>query len=357
MDYGYSNPWGMALQQPMGGLMSPFTPWGLGAVGDVVQPQEATTPHIQRVMGEGGDGHGYSSNDGQVMDRGPTTPNDISSRQGMMGALGGYGLTAAKNTAIDTAAAYAGGFAPTAGQIAGRAVSNLAHPGAVMGLAGDVIGQQMGMTAPAGVFGKVARNVISPAITGLLSVVNPALGIAYGLMSPMVMDALGDMTNTRKDENYKDAFEEKGGYFGGRVTSKEISNFADRAGFDSLGHAYGNQGYGPADAARGMTNKDASSMARGGNPMGNTYGANRGIGFSNSVGGPKGGARAVDSSYGRNMGGFAGLGIGNPSSHGGGKSSGGSGGKSTGGPGRGGRGDSTGTGGGYSDGKGGVSGL
>jgi len=62
-------------------------------------------------------------------------------------------------------------------------------------------------------------------------------------------------------------------------------------------------------------------------PSGSSYG-----GFG-AMGGPVGGARAVDRGYGRSMGGYAGLGIGNPSSYGGGgnSSGGGSGGKSGGG--------------------------
>lgn len=296
--YGYSNPWGIAPMSS-GGLMAPV--------------QQMAVPEMST-----GDVTGYGVPGGTIGNRGPTTPDDLASKQGIASALGGYGLSAAKNTALDAMSAYGMGFSPSVGQIAGRAVSNLAAPSAITGFVGDVIGKQMGMTAPTGVFGKVARNVISPAITGLLGMVNPALGLTYGLMGPMAMDAVGDVTNTRKDENFKDELEAKGGYFGGRVDASKIGGMIDRAGFESIAHAMANQGIGPTDLARGLSNKDASSVARGGNPMGNTYGSNRGIGFSNAVGGPIGGARAVDAAYGRSMGGFAGLGIGNPSSYGGG---------------------------------------
>jgi hypothetical protein len=237
----------------------------------------------------------------------------------MLGTLGDYGKSVAKKTGMDVLGAYGMGFSPTIGQIAGRAATNLAAPSTVLGLAGNVIGKQMGMTKPQGIFGKVVDNVINPAATIGLSFINPALGMAYGLMSPMAADALGDITDTREDESYRDAMEESHGYFGGRDRAKDVRGMAARAGFENMAHAYGNQGYGPGSAARGMTNKDASSFARGGNPMGNTYGARAGIGFSNSIGGPRGGARAVDPGYGPNMGGYAGLGIGNPSSYGGGR--------------------------------------
>ena len=49
---------------------------------------------------------------------------------------------------------------------------------------------------------------------------------------------------------------------------------------------------------------------------------NYGPGGGGSMGGSVGGARAVDSSYRPSMGGFAGLGIGNPTSYGGGVSGG-----------------------------------
>ena len=66
----------------------------------------------------------------------------------------------------------------------------------------------------------------------------------------------------------------------------------------------------------------ANSWVGGSRSSGSTYGG------WGSVGGPSGGARAVDRGYGANMGGFAGLGIGNPSSYGG---RGGSGGRDSGG--------------------------
>ena len=71
-------------------------------------------------------------------------------------------------------------------------------------------------------------------------------------------------------------------------------------------------------------NRDASKAMAGRNPSGPSYG-----GFG-AMGGPVGGASAVDRGYGRSMGGYAGLGIGNPSSYGG-RGGGGSGGRDSGG--------------------------
>ena len=309
--------WGGAPAATSGGLMGPWaTAWGMTP--DAAQTQVDPLRALRAMAGSGG-GEGREVSPSAPENRGPVTAADERARADMFGALGDYGTSVAKKTGMDVLGAYGMGMAPTAGQIAGRAVTNLAAPGSVLGLAGNVLGKQMGMAKPQGVMGKVAKNVISPAIGLGLGFMNPALGLAYGLMSPMAMDAFGDITDTREDEAYRDAMEDSSGYFGGRSASKDISGLAKAAGFENMAHAYGNQGYGPGSAARGMTNKDATSFARGGNPMGNTYGARAGIGFGNSIGGPLGGARAVDPGYGANMGGYAGLGIGNPSSYGGGR--------------------------------------
>lgn len=349
----YSQAWNNLA--PASGLMSWASPqWGWGTAG-----QTATTPIPQtgvaalqgRTEGEGGNGDGYSAPSNQST--GPQTPGDKQRAGEVMGQLGSYAAGKIGNTALDALGATAMGMSPSFGDVMGSVVQSVANPHGVAGLMGRVAAQQMGFDGPEAGWAKTAINIANPVIGGLLSMANPALGIAYGLASPFGIDAIADAFDARADEGFKDAAEDAHGPFGGRDISKDISGMVGRAGFSSMGHAFGNQGLGPADVARGMTNKDASSVARGGNPMGGTYGASRGIGFSNAVGGPMGGARSVDSSYGANEGGFAGLGIGNPSSYGGSNSSDGRGG----GPGRGGRGDSTGTGGGYGDGKGGVSGL
>ena len=273
-----------------------------------------------------------------------------------MDSVKGYAKEQLGKSAMGVLGATAAGFAPTVGQALGYTASNFANPSGVAGLAGGLVANQMGFSPPQGVIGKITQYGLNPLATMGLSMVNPALGVAYGLLSPFVADAIGDMTNSRRDERYKDAMEDSHGTFGGRSVSKDMTGFADRHGFDGMTGAYGAQGYSPADAARGMSNRDATAMGRGQSGMGYS-GSYGGWG---AIGGPKGGVAAVDrgygkdiDKYGRSMGGYAGLGIGNPSSYGGTNSSRGDGG----GPGRGGRGDSTGTGGGYSDGKGGVSGL
>lgn len=308
--------WGGAPAATGGGLMGPWsTAWGMSPEAATVKAQADPMAALRAMAGSGG-GEGREVSPSAPENRGPVTAADMRDRKDILGSLGDYGTSVAKKTGMDALAAYGMGFAPTAGQIAGRAMTNMAAPGPVLGLAGNVLGKQMGMAKPQGVMGKVAKNVVSPAIGLGLGFVNPVLGMAYGLMSPMAVDALGDMTNTREDEAFRDSLEDAHGYFGGRTAAKDISGMAKAAGFENIAHAMANQGIGPMGLARGMTNKDASSVARGGNPMGNTYGAGR-AGFTNSIGGPAGGARAVDRGYGPSMGGYAGLGIGNPSSYGG----------------------------------------
>ena len=329
------------------GLMSPWAnAWGMQpqTIADtVVRGQVAPALGVR----SDSDGRGYSAPGRE--NSGPQTPDSQQRSREVMGQLGGYAAGKLGNTAMGAIGATAAGFSPGIGDVVSAGVRSLADPMGVAGLGSRVAAQQMGFSGFQPGFARTAVGAINPVVGGLLSTVNPALGLAYGLLSPFAMDALADGLNTRKDESYKDAMEDEHGFFGGRSVAKDIAGMMDRAGFDSMAHGYGNQGYGPADAARGMTNKDASSVARGGNPMGNTYGANRSVGFANAIGGPRGGASAVDSGYGPSMGGFAGLGIGNPSSYGG-RTSSSSG--SSGGNGPGGRGSSGGGGyGGHAGGK------
>jgi len=278
----------------------------------------------------------------------PTTATGQIQARELASMFGSVGKTALGKTALGTGAALAAGFAPSVGDVVGNLASNLASPGTMAGLAGNVAAKAAGFSPPTGMVGRVAK-AINPALTMGLGLMSPALGLGYAALSPFAMDALGDVTNSRKDEKHKDAMEDAHGTFGGRAAARDFGAMAQVGGFGSLESMGAAHGYGPADMARGMSNKDATAAMGGRNPMGTSYGGWGGIG------GPDGGARSVDRGYGPSMGGFAGLGIGNPSSYGGG-SSGGSSGRG-GGVGGLGRGESTGTGGGFGDGKGGVSGL
>lgn len=315
----WQGPWGQALQaSPLGGLMSPWAMGSQGAQG--VVPQTG----LQSLMRGQSDGNGEGSTPGSNRS-GPQTPGEQQAVNEALGAARGYAGRSLGNTAIGALGATAMGFSPSIGDIGKAAIGGLANPTGLAGLAGNVTANKMGFT---GFQPGIAKNVISyginPLATGLLSAINPALGLAYGLMSPFGFDLAADGLDARKDEAYKDAMEDSHGTFGGREASKEISGFADRHGFDGLGGIGRTQGYSPTDLARGLSNKDATSVAQGRSPMGyaESYGG------WGSIGGPMGGVGAVNGGYGdpkdgygRAMGGFAGLGIGNPSSYGGGNSS------------------------------------
>ena len=330
MDYSqaWMGPWGQALQaSPLGGLMSPWAMGSQGAQG--VVPQTG----LQSLISGQADGNAEGTTPGTNMS-GPQTPGERQAANEALGAARGYAANSLGNTALGAIGATAMGMSPSAGDIGKAAIGGLANPTGLAGLAGKVTANHMGFAGPqAGWAQKAISYGLNPVATGLLSAINPALGLAYGFMAPFGIDIAADGLNARKDEAYKDAMEDAHGSFGGRAASKEISGFADRHGFDGLGGIGRTQGYSPADLARGMSNKDATSVAQGrspmgysesyggwgsvGGPMGGVESVNRGYG----IGGINGGYGAIDAGYGPSMGGFAGLGIGNPSSYGGGNSS------------------------------------
>jgi hypothetical protein len=234
----------------------------------------------------------------------------------LAGMFGDYGKSALGKTGLDVGAALAAGFTPGVGDVLGRMVGNLASPGSMAGLVGNVAARAAGFSRPTGVMGKVAQ-AVNPVVTMGLGLMSPLAALGYTALSPFAMDALGDATDTRRDEKHRDALENAHGTFGGRAAARDFDSMAAVGGFGSLGQMADAFGYGPADLARGMSNRDASKAMAGRNPSGSSYGG------WGSAGGPVGGARSVDSAYGRNMGGFAGLGIGNPSSYGGRGDSGG----------------------------------
>ena len=325
MDYGYSNPWGMALQQPMGGLMSPFTPWGLGAVGEPVQPQEAMATRGVRSMDrreESGESPGFSTPDdpSKAAQTSQATRDRLSD-----GLMGGFGIAAGK-TALGTGAALAAGM--PAGMIGQAAIGGLASPGTLGGVLGRSIDSALG-TTQRGFLGKAMSSI--PGI-GLGMALGPMGGLLGGMFGGVVADGAVDAMNARNEESLRDDMENKAGYFGGRVGFADMQSYADKANAlnDKVADAIAK-----ATAVANIAGVPAPSFNRRdvstrgmevGDPGSRSYG-----GWGN-VGGPAGGARSVDRGYGPSMGGFAGLGIGNPSSYGG-KSSGSSssGGKSSGG--------------------------
>lgn len=345
MDYSqaWMGPWGQALQySPIGGLMSPWAMGSQGAQG--VVPQTG----LQSLIGqnaEGGETKGFDvGGDPNAAAQTSQATKDRFS-QGLTSGIG----TAIGKTALGTGAALGMGM-PT-GMIGQTALGGLTSPGMIGGVLGKSIDSVLG-TTPTGFMGKALSS--TPGM-GLGMALGPMGGLLGGMFGGVVADGVMDAMDTRKREDVRDDYESQGGYFGGRM------GYADRVGLEQAAAAV--RGAVPNSmaaihamdeaiaATRALEQKRGITPSYGMEPGG--FSAGKSYGGWASPGGPSvNGARAVDAAYGGNMGGFAGLGIGNPSSYGGRDSS-----SSGGGPGRGGRGDSTGTGGGYSDGKGGVSGL
>jgi len=253
----------------------------------------------------------------------PTTATGQIQARELAGMFGSYGAKALGKTGLDVGAAVAAGFAPSVGDIAGRALGNLASPGALTGLAGNLTARAAGFSPPTGLMGRVTK-AINPVVGLGLGLMNPLAGLGYSFASPFVADAVGDVTDTRRDEKHRDSLEDAHGTFGGRRAARDFDSMALAAGFGTLGKMAKDYGYSPTDLTKGMSNRDASKAMAGRNPSGSSYG-----GFG-AMGGPVGGASAVDRGYGRSMGGYAGLGIGNPSSYGG-RGGGGSGDRDSGG--------------------------
>ena len=297
------------------------TPWnGSWANAWGTSPPAATLPQAAQTkakMPAWLGGGGYALGEGPYSSpantpSAPTTATGKVQAWELASMFGGYGAKALGQTGLDVGAALAAGFAPSVGDVVGRLAGNLASPGSMAGLAGSVAAKAAGFTGPTGVMGRVAQ-AFNPAVTIGLGLMNPLAALGYTALSPFAMDARGDATNSRRDEKHRDALESAHGTFGGRAAARDFDAMAAVGGFGTLGKMAADYGYGPSDLARGMSNRDASKAMAGRNPSGSSYG-----GFG-AMGGPVGGARAVDSSYGPSMGGFAGLGIGNPSSYGGGR--------------------------------------
>lgn len=310
MDYGYSNPWGMALQQPMGGLMSPFVPWGLGATAEPMQPQEATQPSVIEQMREGG-GNGVARN---TVPGNPATATQLSqaTKDRVAQSIGGSLARNAKKTAATVLAAYASG-APF-GAALNATIGGLMSPGSIGGVLGGGINAALN-TTPDSFLGRTL-NYAAPVVGGLIG--GPFGALAGGMFGGVLADGAMDAMDARKEESLRDDMEDKSGYFGGRTGYGDLQTYGSRV--DALNSKVADMVAKAAQVAN-FTGAKApafsprSVSSRGmevGSPGSQSYG-----GWGN-IGGPEGGARSFDRSYGPSMGGFAGLGIGNPSSYGGG---------------------------------------
>lgn len=280
------------------GLMAPWVAQSAPVTQQLVQEQVAPAMGVQ----DGGTGRGFSSlgNTSTAAGTSQATQGRVKdSLRGSLGVLGG-------KAALGALGGLALGM-PT-GMMGSAIAGSLASPSTIGGVLGNSLNAALG-TTPSGFLGRAVGNFAVPTIAGMA--LGPVGGLGGGLLGGVVADGLGDAFDGRTDEEHKDAMEDAHGYFGGRVAAADINDLARAGGFTSLGQMASAYGYGPTDLAKGMTNRDATKARDGRNPSGSTYG-----GFG-SIGGPSGGARAVDSAYGREMGGFAGLGIGNPSSYGG----------------------------------------
>ena len=324
MDYGYSNPWGMALQQPMGGLMSPFTPWGLGAINQPVQPQEAMAPRGVKSMDhrESGDTPGYSA---------PGDPNTAmqtsqATKDRVANSFGGSMAVNAGKAALGSIGAYAAGMP---GSMIGQGLmSSMASPGSIGSVIGGGINAALG-TQPRGVVGRTL-GYAAPVIGGLLG--GPFGAMAGGALGGAIGDVVGDIADTREREDVRDDYEGEG--FANQVRGRMA--YADREGLEQEAAQVRDALPSSAAAIHAMDKAIAATR-----DLEKSYGISPSYGLDpgksslsyggwGNVGGPRGGVGAIGG-YGPSMGGFAGLGIGNPSSYGGGKSSGGSGDKSSGG--------------------------
>lgn len=326
--------------------MSPAVPWSLGAPAG--GPMQQQGPNYVGMRSDStGEGGGTQSGYSAPGDPSTATQTSQATKDRMRGSLTG---SLAKNVATAGLKAGVGlGLGMPSSMVGPAAIGSLASPGAVGNVLGGAINATLG-TTPQGAISKAIGNFAVPALAGMAF--GPVGGLMGGMFGGVLADGAMDAMNARKEETLRDDMEDKSGYFGGRVGYADLQSYADKANKINAQVAEAVNKAAKVAAIAGVPAPSFSPRSvstRGmevGEPGSRSYG-----GWGN-VGGPTGGARAVDRGYGANMGGFAGLGIGNPSSYGGG-----SGGRSGGGPGRGGRGDSTGTGGGYSDGKGGVSGL
>ena len=322
----FQNTWIGGTQPPApGGLMSGYAPWGLS---QMATQNGQTAPTVGSPVnparpGEGGDPRGYSAPGDPSM----AAQTTQATKDRVMGSLRGSLGKNLATTGLKTAAAL--GLGMPSNMVGQAAIGSLAGPASVGNVLGGALNAALG-TQQKGFFGKALASI--PSIAGSV-VAGPVGGLMGGLIGGPLADGIMDGLNARNEESLRDDMEGKSGYFGGRTGFADMQSYAERANaieaavkgvVDKVNVGRSIAGIDPVGySPRGVS----TGRMEVGAPGTRSYG-----GWGN-VGGPDGGARAVSRGYGENMGGFAGLGIGNPSSYGGGGSSsgGGNGGKSSGG--------------------------
>lgn len=296
---------------------------------------------LMSLMGNANGGVGYSApgDPGKAAQTSQATKDRV--RDSLTGSIG----TALGKTALGTGAALAAGMPSNmAGQMA---LGGLMSPGSIGGVLGGAIDATLG-TTPDGWMGRTL-SAVPGVVGGFLG--GPIGGLVGGLAGGPLADAMMDGLDMRSREDVRDDYEGTG--FGNQARGRQA--YADRVDAEKAAAAVRDAVPNSAAAMHAMDQAIAKTReierAYGISP---SYGLDPGksslsYGGWGNIGGPKGGASAVDSGYGPSMGGFAGLGIGNPSSYGG-RTSSSSG--SSGGNGPGGRGSSGGGGyGGHAGGK------
>lgn len=325
------------------GLMSPWaTAWGMQpqTIADTVIRDEVA-PAMR--MSQGGEGKGFSvgGDPSKASQTSQATKDRV--RDSLTGSIGRAVGRGALNATIGSL------MGMPSDMIGSALASGIASPSSIGGVLGGALNAALG-TQPTGFMGKAIGNFAVPAMAGLAF--GPVGGLVGGLMGGVVSDAVMDGLDMRSREGIRDDYEGEG--LSNQARGRQA--YADRVGLEQAASRVRDSLPNSAAAMHAMDQAIAATRA-----LERSYGINPSYGLDpgrsslsyggwGNVGGPLGGARAVDSSYGRNMGGFAGLGIGNPSSYGG-RDSGRD--NNVGGA----RGSSTGTGGGYNDGRGGVTGL
>ena len=300
--------------------------------------------------------------------------SDVSKRTeaALTQTLTNEGAKAALRAAVPTALGVA--MRAPGSTIANTAVGSAFGPGAIFGAMGNLVNSQLGI-APS-----VPGSLATTGLTTLGSLaLGPAGAMIGGLFGGVVGDLAADGLNIRTNEVMKDTLENEFGWADGHTRSAYATSvLGDYGVTNAVDSAIKNQDFNVSgysrninpDAMIGMVaTQDAMNQARsealsrenwsqvkaarenaiadavsrgwttgmvpgGWDPMKNPYApiginmdkvsrdsaaksGDRTYGGWGSIGGPAGGARAADPSYGENMGGFAGLGIGNPSTYGG----------------------------------------
>jgi len=276
--------------------------------------QNEISPALRGATPNGGEVKGYSTPGNPATAARTTQATKDRVRDSLTGSLTGNVVNAGLKAGIGL------GLGMPSQMVGPAALSSLTSPGAVGNVLGNAVNATLS-TTPQGFLGKTIANFAVPTIAGLT--MGPVGGLVGGLMGGVVSDAVMDGLDARKEEALRDDMENKSGYFGGRTGYADLQSYAEKA--NSLEAAVKSV-VDKVNMTRAIAGIDPIGYSPRSVSTGRMEVGERGTqsyGGWGNVGGPTGGARAVDAGYGRNMGGFAGLGIGNPSSYGGRGDSGG----------------------------------